>query len=95
MRPTEVEASQVSLSIQATSVPGNATSSGLTVLGARDLPTFASRSSTMRLTPTADAAELPAAHGRGVDRIRLVRPLPGEAELDRLGTVCEPARSSR
>jgi hypothetical protein len=87
MRPTEVDASQVSLSDPGTTVPGNATSSGLTVLGARDLPTFAARSSTMRLTPTADAAEVPQRTAAVLTESGWFARCRGEAELDRLGTV--------
>lgn len=87
MRPTEVDASQVSLTDPGSSVPGNSTSSGLPALAARDLPTFAARSSTMRLTATADAPELPQRTAAVLTESGWFARCEGEADLDRLGTV--------
>jgi len=88
MRPTEVDASQASLtSAGGSGVPGDSTSSGLAALGARDLPTFAGRSSTMLLTATADAPELPQRTAAVLTESGWFARCQGEADLDRLGTV--------
>jgi phage protein D len=57
MRPTEVTASQASLS-DADAMTTTATSSGLRALDQRDLSTFAGRSTSVLLTAAADGAEL-------------------------------------
>jgi hypothetical protein len=88
MRPTEVDASQASLTSSGSSgVPGNATSSGLPALAARDLRTFAGRSSTQVLTATADAPELPQRTAGVLTESGWFARCQGEADLDRLGTV--------
>jgi hypothetical protein len=87
MRPTEVDASQASLTDAGSSVSGNATSSGLPALAARNLPTYAARSSTMRLTPTADAQELTQRTAAVLTESGWFVRCEGEADLDRLGTV--------
>jgi hypothetical protein len=88
MRPTEVDSSQVSLTSAGDSgVPGNATSSGLAPLGTRDLPTFAGRSSTMLLSATADAPELPQRTAAVLTESGWFAQCQGEADPDRLGTV--------
>ena len=80
MRPTEADASQVSLTGPASSgVPGNATSSGLTALGARDLAAYAGRSSDLAAHRHRGRAGTAAAHGRGAARSRVVRPLSGRS----------------
>jgi hypothetical protein len=92
MRPTEVDSSQVSLTDPGDSgVPGNATSSGLVALGARDLPTYAGRSSTMVLTATADVPELPQRTAAVLTESGWFARCQGEADLDRLGTVLRAA----
>jgi hypothetical protein len=88
MRPTEVDASQVSLTDSGSSgVPGNATSSGLAALAARDLPTYAGQASTMRLTATADVPELPQRTAGVLTDSGWFARCQGEADVDRLGLV--------
>lgn len=92
MRPTEVDASQVSLTDPGSIVPGDATSSGLKALAARDLPTYAPppagmQPPTMRLTATADAAELPQRTAAVLTESGWFARCQGEADVDRLGTV--------
>jgi len=92
MRPTEVDASQVSLTDPSSSgVPGDATSSGLSALGARDLPTYAGRSSTLVLTATADVPELPQRTTAVLRDAEWFGRCRGEADLDRLDTVLRAA----
>jgi hypothetical protein len=92
MRPTEADASQVSLTSAASSgMPGNATSSGLTPLGARDLTTYAGRPSTLWLTATADAPELPQRTAAVLREAGWFGRCQGEADLDRLGSVMRAA----
>lgn len=92
MRPTEADASQVPLTYASPGgVPGNATSSGLTVLGARDLTAYAGRSSTMRLTATADVPELPQRTAAVLSDSGWFSRCQGEADLDRLGRVIRAA----
>ncbi len=58
-RPTEVDASQVPLDADSDdSEDGNATSSGLAPMDARDYTTYAAQTSTLLLTATADVPEL-------------------------------------
>jgi len=91
-RPTEVDASQVSLTNPGSSgVPGNSTSSGLTTLADRDLATFAGQPSTMVLTATADAPELPQRTAAVLTESGWFARCQGEADLDRLGTVVRAA----
>jgi len=87
MRPTEVDASQVSLTDPGSIVPGNVTSSGLKTLGSRDLPTFAGRSSIMRLTATADAPELPQRTAAVLTESGWFARCQADADVDRLGSV--------
>jgi hypothetical protein len=82
-----VDASQAPLTDAGSSVSGNATSSGLPALAARDLPTYAARSSTLRLTPTADAQELTQRTAAVLTESGWFVRCEGEADLDRLGTV--------
>ncbi len=92
MRPTEADASQVSLTNPAASgVPGNATSSGLSALGARDLPTYAGRPSTMVLTATADVPELPQRTAAVLREAGWFSRCQGEADLDRLDAIIRAA----
>jgi hypothetical protein len=92
MRPTEVDASQVSLTSSGDSgVPGNSTSSGLIALADRDLPTFAGRSSAQVLTAAADVPELPQRTAAVLTESSWFARCQGEADLDRLGTVVRAA----
>ncbi len=92
MRPTEADASQVSLTGQASSgVPGNSSSSGLRALGARDLLSYAGRSSTMLLTAAADAPELPQRTAAVLREAGWFSRCQGEADLDRLDSVIRAA----
>lgn len=92
MRPTEVDASQVSLTDPGSSVPGDATSSGLKTVAERDLPAYAPPPAgappyTMRLTATADAPELRQRTAAVLTESGWFARCEGEADLDRLGTV--------
>ena len=87
MRPTEVDASQVVLTDPGGSGPGTRPRAGSTRSTPGTCRPIAGRSSTMRLTATADVPELP-------QRTAAVLPKPGgspaaraKADLDRLGTV--------
>ena len=92
MRPTEADASQVSLTDPASSgVPGNATSSGLSALGARGLTAYAGRSSTLMLTATADVPELPQRTAAVLREAGWFSRCQGEADLDRLGAIMRAA----
>ena len=53
MRPTEVDGSQLPLDSSSNGVPGNAISSGLAPLDARDLPTYANVPTTPSTLPPA------------------------------------------
>lgn len=91
MRPTGADASQVPPYASAAGVPGNAASSGLRALGARDLTTYAGRPSTLRLTATADVAELPQRTAAVLSDAGWFGRCQGEADLDRLGSVIRAA----
>jgi hypothetical protein len=92
MRPTEADASQVSLTGPGGGgVPGNATSSGLAALGARNLAAYAGRSSTLLLTATADVPELQQRTAAVLREAGWFSRCRGEADLDRLGTVMRAA----
>ena len=92
MRPTEADASQVSLtSASPAGMPGNATRSGLTALGARDLTAYAGRSSTLRLTATADVPELRQRTTAVLSDAGWFGRCQGEADLNRLGSVIRAA----
>jgi phage protein D len=90
MRPTEVDASQASLTDAGSSVSGDATSSGLAAMAARDLPAYSAKSSTMRLTATADAPELTQRTAAVLTESGWFARCEGEADLDRLGAVLRP-----
>ena len=77
MRPTTVRASQASSASEPSTATATATASGLPALGARNLRSYAGRSSSMRADRDRRRAGAAAAHGRGADRIGLVRPLRG------------------
>ena len=87
MRPTEVRASQASLSSSAGSAPAAESSSGIPALGPRNLRTYASRPSTMLLTATADPSELRQRAAGVLAESGWFATCTGEADLDRLGTV--------
>lgn len=87
MRPTQVRASQASLSGPAMGAPADETSSGIPALGARGLRAYASRSSSMLLTATADQAELRQRATAVLAESGWFATCTGEADLDRLGTV--------
>ena len=92
MRPTEADASQVSLTDPASSgVPGNATSSGLRRLAARGLTAYAGRPSTVWLAATADVPELPQRTAAVLAEAGWFGRCQGEADLGRLGTVMRAA----
>lgn len=94
MRPTEVDASQLSPDSLATDgVAGNATASGLEPLDARDLPTYAKAPKppdtkavgTLVLTPTADVAEVPQRATAALRDAGWFVRCTGETDVDRLG----------
>jgi len=87
MRPTAVRAGQASFTSPAASAPVTATSSGLSVLGARDLRAYATRSSTMLLTATADPPELRRRAAAVLEESGWFVTCTGSADLGRLGTV--------
>jgi len=87
MRPTEVRASQASLSSPAGSAPVIESSSGIPVLGPRDLRTYAGRPSTLLLTAAADPPELRQRATAVLAESGWFATCTGEADLDRLGTV--------
>jgi hypothetical protein len=86
MRPTEVRSAQASFA-GLSAAPGIATSSGLPVLGPRDLRTYASKASAMRLTAAADPQELPQRAAAVLTESGWFATCTGETDLDRLGTV--------
>lgn len=86
MRPTMVRASQASFTSPAGSTATTA-SSGLPVLGDRQLRDYAARTSTMRLTATADPPELPQRAAAVLAESGWFASCQGEADLDRLRTV--------
>ena len=92
MRPTEADASQLPLDSSSNGVPGNATSSGLAPLDARDLPTYANilmtpsaPPSKLLLTAAADVAELPMRTAAALREAGWFVRCDGETDLDRLG----------
>jgi hypothetical protein len=86
MRPTQVLAGQASFT-SPESAPATVTSSGVPVLGTRDLRTYAARGSTMRLTATGDPPELPQRAAGVLAESGWFASCRGEADLERLGTV--------
>lgn len=87
MRPTEVRAGQASFTGPGASAPATASSSGLFVLGARGLRAYATRSSAMLLTATADPPELRRRAAAVLEESGWFATCTGAADLDRLGTV--------
>jgi hypothetical protein len=88
MRPTEVDASQVTLDhADDDGVAADATSSGLPALDARDYATYAQRPSTLLLTATADGPELAQRAAATLTEAGWFVRCRGTADLDRLGTV--------
>jgi hypothetical protein len=87
MRPTEVRASQASLAGSVGSAPAIESSSGIPVLGPRDLRTYASRPSAMLLTAVADPSELRQRATAVLAESGWFATCTGDADLDRLGTV--------
>jgi hypothetical protein len=88
MRPTEVKSSQVSITNpDDNSVSGDAQSSGLRTLDAIDLATYATRSSSQRLTATADVAELSQRTAAVLAESGWFMRCQGESNAERLGTI--------
>jgi Phage tail baseplate hub (GPD) len=87
MRPTQVQASQASFSSPAGGAPAIESSSGIPLLGPRDLRTYAGRLSTMLLTATGDPSELRQRATAVLAESGWFSTCTGEADLDRLGTV--------
>ena len=87
LRPTQVTASQASFTSAAGSAPATATSSDLFVLGAKDLRSYATRSSAMLLTAAADPPELRRRAAAVLAESGWFASCTGETDLDRLGTV--------
>ena len=90
MRPTRAMASQVSPA-EGIAVPTEASSSGLSALGARDLVSYAGRPSTMMLTATADVPELPQRTAAVLREAGWFSRCQGQADVDRLGAVIRAA----
>jgi phage protein D len=87
MRPTQARAGQASFTSTAASAPATATSGDLFVLGSRDLRSYATRSSAMLLTATADPPELRRRAAAVLAESGWFASCTAEADLDRLGTV--------
>jgi Phage tail baseplate hub (GPD) len=87
MRPTQVRASQASFTAPAASAPAIESSSGIPVLGPRDLRSYAGRPSTTLLTATGDPSELRQRATAVLAESGWFATCTGEADLDRLGTV--------
>jgi hypothetical protein len=87
MRPTQVRASQASFTSPAAAAPAVETSSGLPLLGARDLRAYASKTSTMLLTAAADPPELRQRAAAVLGESGWFATCTGEADLNRIGTV--------
>jgi hypothetical protein len=87
MRPTEVRANQASFTSPGPGVPAIELSSGLPVLGSRDLRTYAAKPSVMLLTAAADPQELRQRAAAVLAESGWFATCTGEADLDRLGTV--------
>jgi len=86
-RPTQVTAGQASFTSMAPSAPAIATSSGLFVLGAVDLRSYATKSSATLLTAAADPPELRRRAAAVLAESGWFASCTGEADLDRLGVV--------
>ena len=87
LRPTEVRASQASFATPGPGVPAIELSSGLPVLGSRDLRTYATKPSVTMLTAAADPQELPQRATAVLAESGWFATCTGEADLDRLGAV--------
>lgn len=87
MRPTEARASQASFATPGPALPAIARSSGLPVLGPRDLRTYAVKPSITRLTAAADPQELPQRAAAVLAESGWFATCTGETDLDRLGTI--------
>ena len=96
MRPTEVDASQVSLDQSRTAAsPATRPRAGSPPLGARGLPDLRGRSSTLLLTATADVPELPQRTAAVLRESGWFVRCQGETDLDRLGTVLRVGHGRR
>jgi len=87
MRPTEVRASQASFAVPGPAVPAIELSSGLPVLGSRDLRAYAVKPSVTLLTAAADPQELRQRGAAVLAESGWFATCTGETDLDRLGTV--------
>ena len=88
MRPTEVDASQLSLDTSSDGgVAGDATTSGIASLDARGYPAYAGTSSTLLLTATADVPEVPQRTTAALRESSWFVRCRGETDVDRLGTT--------
>lgn len=87
MRPTEARASQASFAAPGPGVPAITLSSGLPVLGPRDLRAYAAKPSITLLTAAADPQELPQRGAAVLAESGWFATCTGETDLDRLGTV--------
>jgi hypothetical protein len=88
IRPSEVASSQVDLTQSASEgVDADATSSGLTRLAPRDLPTYAGKTSTFLLTAPLDVPELIQRTTAVLTESGFFSRCSGEADANRLGTV--------
>jgi hypothetical protein len=88
IRPSEVASSQVDLTQPSDDgVDSDATSSGLSQLAARDLPTYAGKTSTFILTAPLDVPELTQRTTAVLTESGFFSRCTGEADANRLGTV--------
>jgi hypothetical protein len=88
MRPSEVTSGQVDLTQPSEDgVDSQMTSSGLTQLAPRDLPTYAGKSSTFVLTAPLDAPELSLRTAAVLIETGFFSRCTGEADFHRLGSV--------
>jgi Phage tail baseplate hub (GPD) len=88
IRPSAVASSQVDLTQPADDgVDSDATSSGLTQLAPRDLPTYAGKTSTFILTAPLDVPELTQRTTAVLTESGFFSRCTGEADANRLGTV--------
>jgi hypothetical protein len=87
MRPTEVRASQASFASPGPGAPAIETSSGLPLLGSRDLRTYAAKPSVTVLTAAADPQELRQRGAAVLAESGWFATCTGATDLDRLGTV--------
>jgi hypothetical protein len=88
MRPSEIASSQVDLTQPSDDgVDSDATSSGLTQLAPRDLPTYAGKASTFILTAPLDVPELTQRTTAVLTESGFFGRCTGEADINRLGAV--------